>query len=152
MPKVAAGYAGNVQSERSQNPHLVIAPPRGGQDLLGRRVSDNTIVTLTAGDDPNSRINVENHLRANYSSTLNAGGIEGDEYGNLSSFGTYDTLTNSAVGRGRVFGLNGQFRTKAPAVTMGSGVEHESEHNRIAKVMQRKNEFNAYSSSGYYSK
>ena len=150
LPKVSAGLAENVQSERSQNKHLVINPPRGGQDLFGRRVSNNTIVTLTAGDNPSDRINVENDLRANYSSTLNAGGIAGDSYQNLDSFGHYDTLNGSTVGRGRAFGLNGEFRTKAPPASAGSSLGYESELNNISKYMQRKNQDQNYIAAGYY--
>jgi len=150
LPKVSTGLAGNVQSERSQNTHLVINPSRGGQDAYGRRVSRNTIVTLTAGDNPNERINIENDLRANYSSTLNAGGIAGESYQNLDSFGRYDTLVNSSLGRGRAFGLNGEFKTKAPPASAGYSVAAESDLNNVAKFMQRKNQAQNFSSASYY--
>ena len=82
---VNVGEASRIQSDRFENPSNMVCVVWNGLDLVGREVSPDSFYTKTAGcNSAEDRVMVENAQRPQYMSyiTLNAGGIEGDMYGN----------------------------------------------------------------------
>lgn len=84
--KVDSGWANKVQSDRFQNPGLMVCPPWNGVDTYGRYSSPDGYFTKTAGcNSSDDRVVVENALRPQYMEYVNldAGGIQGDIYGDM---------------------------------------------------------------------
>jgi len=82
--KVQTGEASRIQSDRFQNPNLMVCPTWLGQNLKGQQVCVDSFNTKTGGcNSALDRVSVENFLRPNYSSyvTLNTQAIDGDIYG-----------------------------------------------------------------------
>lgn len=79
--KVNTGNAPRVESNRFQDPNVMVCPTWNHMDLVGRVVCANSFNTKRAGcSNPLDRVNVENNVsRPQYSEhiTLNAAGIRG---------------------------------------------------------------------------
>ena len=84
--KVNTGWASKVQSDRFQNPNLMVCPVWNGVDSAGRLVCPDSFYTKRAGcNSAEDRVVVENNVsRPAYIEylTLNAAGISGQIYGN----------------------------------------------------------------------
>lgn len=84
--KVDAGWASRIESDRFENPNIMVCPRFSGVDNAGRPVCPDSYVTKTAGcNSPMDRVTVENHLRPQYIEyvNLNAKGISAPFYGSL---------------------------------------------------------------------
>lgn len=89
--KVAVEEALRNQSDRFQNPNLMVCPTWSGYDLTGRSVCADSFYTKTGGcHSALDRVSVENLLRPQYADyvTLNMHGLDGDIYGksNVNSY------------------------------------------------------------------
>lgn len=81
--KVDAGWANKIQSDRFQNPDLMVCPVWSGRDLTGRPVCVDSFYTKTEGcNTPLDRVDVENALRPQYMEYVNldAYGFRSDMY------------------------------------------------------------------------
>ena len=82
--KVDTGWASRIQSDRFENPALMVCPVWNGRDLAGRPVCPDSFVTKTAGcNSAVDRVDVENTVtRPQYVEYLglDAAGINGDIY------------------------------------------------------------------------
>lgn len=82
--KVDTGWAPRMESDRFQNPNLMVCPVWNGRDLTGRQVCADSFWTKRAGcNSPEDRVVVENAQRPQYAEYINldAQGIRGDMYG-----------------------------------------------------------------------
>jgi len=89
--KVETGEASRIQSDRFQNPNLMVCPPWAGYNLKGQSVCADSFYTKSAGcHSATDRVDVENFLRPQYADliTLNMNGLDGDIYGksNVNSY------------------------------------------------------------------
>ena len=85
-PKVSAGMAANIDSDRYLNSGNAVCVPWSGYDSAGREVTANTYNTRSAGcNSAHDQVSTENYLRPNYSSyvNLNTEGIEGGMYSQM---------------------------------------------------------------------
>src|SRR5690349_1512612 len=76
--KVDTGWANKIQSDRFENPDLMMCPVWNGRDTTGRQVCADSFWTKRAGcNSPEDRIMVENSLRPSYFEyiSLNAAGL-----------------------------------------------------------------------------
>lgn len=81
--KVDAGWANKIQSDRFQNPDLMVCPVWSGRDLTGRPVCVDSFYTKVEGcNTPLDRVDVENALRPQYMEYVNldAYGFRADMY------------------------------------------------------------------------
>lgn len=81
--RIDSGWANRIQSDRFENSNLMVCPPWGGVDNLGREVSRDSWNTKTAGcSNPEDRIGVENYQRPQYSEyiTLDTSALSGNMY------------------------------------------------------------------------
>lgn len=84
--KVDTSYANKIQSDRFENPYLMVCPPWSGVDAAGRLASADSFMTKTAGcNSPGDRVIVENSLRPQYIEYVNldAQGYRGNLYDNM---------------------------------------------------------------------
>lgn len=84
--KVDTAYADKIQSDRFENPYLMVCPPWSGVDAAGRLSSADSFFTKTAGcNSPGDRIIVENALRPQYIEYVNldAQGYRGNIYDSM---------------------------------------------------------------------
>jgi len=87
--KVDQAYASKIQSDRWENPDLMICPVWNGRDLTGRPVCADSFYTKVEGcNTPLDRVDVENALRPQYMEYVNL-----DAYGFRSDI--YDDNTES---------------------------------------------------------
>ena len=88
--KVDTGWANKVQSDRFQNPSMMVCPTWNGMDSAGRFVCPDSFYTKRAGcNSAEDRVMVENNVsRPQYMEyvNLNANGIAADIYGNTLSY------------------------------------------------------------------
>jgi hypothetical protein len=86
--QVESGEANRIQSDRFLNPNNMVCIPWNGTDLTGRQVCPDSWYTKTPGcNSAEDRVMVENVQRPQYASyiTLDAAGISGDIYGDVSA-------------------------------------------------------------------
>jgi hypothetical protein len=70
--KVEQGYAPRIQSDRFENPKLMICPVWTGFDNTNRAVCMDSYYTKSPGcNSPLDRVDVENYLRPNYMEYIN---------------------------------------------------------------------------------
>lgn len=87
--KVDTAWANKIQSDRFENPNLMVCPVWNGRDLTGRPVCADSFYTKSAGcNTPMDRVAVENALRPQYMEYVNL-----DAYGFRSDI--YDPNTES---------------------------------------------------------
>lgn len=82
--KVDTGWAPRIESDRFENPMMMMCPVWSGYDNAGRRVCPDSYYTKRAGcNSSEDRIVVENALRPQYMEyiTLDAQGLQGPIYG-----------------------------------------------------------------------
>ena len=81
--KVNTAWANRIQSDRFENPRLMVCPTWSGVDNAGRPVSADSYMTKTAGcNSALDRVDVENYQRPQYIENmgLDAAGINGEMY------------------------------------------------------------------------
>lgn len=70
--KVDQGWASRIQSDRFENPDLMVCPVWSGYDLTNRAVCVDSFYTKSPGcNSPLDRVNVENYLRPQYMEYIN---------------------------------------------------------------------------------
>lgn len=70
--KVDQGWASRIQSDRFENPELMVCPVWTGFDLTNRPVCMDSFYTKSPGcNSPLDRVNVENYLRPQYMEYIN---------------------------------------------------------------------------------
>lgn len=70
--KVEQGYASRIQSDRFENPGLMVCPVWSGYDSANRPVAYDSFYTKSAGcNSPLDRVAVENDLRPHYMEYIN---------------------------------------------------------------------------------
>jgi hypothetical protein len=92
--KVDTSWANRIQSDRFENPELMVCPVWTGFDNAGRPVSADSYVTKTAGcNTPEDRVYVENALRPQYFQYVNldAEGLGGNIYDTKNNMLRYDS-------------------------------------------------------------
>ena len=98
--KVDVGWANKLESDRFENPAVMVCPTWNGVDAAGRVVCPDSFYTKRAGcNSANDRVIVENNVsRPQYIEYVNldASGIRGNFYGNpLQSETATDAKLNS---------------------------------------------------------
>jgi len=81
--KVNTAWANRIQSDRFENPALMLCATWNGVDSAGRPVSADSYRTKTAGcNSALDRVDVENYQRPQYAeyASLDAAGIQGQFY------------------------------------------------------------------------
>lgn len=81
--KVDTGWASRIQSDRFENPNLMVCPVWNGRDLAGRPACADSFYTKRAGcNSALDRVDVENAQRPQYMEYINldAAGIYADIY------------------------------------------------------------------------
>lgn len=81
--RVDSGWASRIQSDRFENPSLMMCPVWNGSDTYGRQVCPDSYNTKNAGcNSPADRVYVENVLRPQYIEyiTLDAQGYTGNMF------------------------------------------------------------------------
>ena len=84
--KVDTSYANKIQSDRFENPYLMVCPPWNSVDAAGRLVSPDSFYTKSAGcNSAGDRVIVENSLRPQYIEYVNldAQGYRGNLYDDM---------------------------------------------------------------------
>lgn len=114
--KVDTGWANKVQSDRFENPNLMVCPFWNGVDTAGRRVCPDSFMTKSAGcNSPEDRVVVENNVsRPAYMGyiNLNAAGLAGDIYGDTASMYQEKARTRNLLAMlpsDHSLGVTGQF-------------------------------------------
>lgn len=103
--KVDVGWANKIQSDRFENPDLMICPVWNGRDLTGRPVCADSFYTKLEGcNTPLDRVDVENALRPQYMEYVNL-----DAYGFRSDI--YDSNTESCKDKNNMFCYESGIRT-----------------------------------------
>jgi len=103
--KVDVGWADKIQSDRFENPDLMICPVWNGRDLAGRPVCADSFYTKVEGcNTPLDRVDVENALRPQYMEYVNL-----DAYGFRSDI--YDPNTESCKDANNMFCYESGIRT-----------------------------------------
>jgi len=70
--KVDQGWASRIQSDRFENPDLLVCPVWSGYDLTNRAVCVDSFYTKSPGcNSPLDRVDVENYLRPQYMEYIN---------------------------------------------------------------------------------
>ena len=81
--KVNTAWANRIQSDRFENPSLMVCPTWSGMDNAGRPISADSYMTKSAGcNSALDRVDVENYQRPQYFEYLglDAAGINGTYY------------------------------------------------------------------------
>lgn len=108
--KVVTGWANKIQSDRFQNPNLMVCPVWNGVDTAGRRVCPDSFWTKRAGcNSAEDRVMVENNVsRPQYMEyvNLNAAGIAAPIYAQTLPYKNENHRTD---GLNNVHKLTGQF-------------------------------------------
>ncbi len=91
--KVEQGYASRIQSDRFENPHLMVCPVWSGFDSANRPVCMDSYYTKSAGcNSPLDRVDVENYLRPHYMEYINLD-AEGFRYDNTIKMGKHTEMS-----------------------------------------------------------
>lgn len=96
--KVDTSWANRIQSDRFENPELMVCPVWTGFDNSGRPVSADSYYTKSPGcNTPEDRVFVENALRPQYFQyvSLDAAGLGGNIYNTRDNMLHYDTQTRT---------------------------------------------------------
>ena len=152
--QVNTGEANRIQSDRFQNPNQMVCVAWDGTDLTGRAVCPDSWWTKTPGcDSALDRVSVENDLRPDYSSyvTLNASGIDGDVYGNVSEAVQSNNRQKWLQDRNRItgnYGLNFSADLTSNS-RCGTLYSYEKGMREVAELQRKQgslqNGYNAYS-------
>lgn len=101
--KVDQGWANKVQSDRFENPNLLVCPIWDGMDQYGRYVNPDSFYTKAPGcSSAEDRVYVENDQRPKYFEyvTLDAAGINDEIKESQGNLHVIDSAVNNQVARG----------------------------------------------------
>lgn len=136
--KVATGEASRIQSDRFQNPNLMVCPPWTGYDLTGRSVCADSFYTKKGGcNSALDRVHVENFLRPQYADyvTLNMSGLDGDIYGKSNVNSYVDTKGAQQFDNNRN-NITGNYGLQWRANNKYTGCTNNSYSRAMAEVAQ----------------
>lgn len=146
--KVDTSYADKIQSDRFQNPYLLVCPPWSGVDAAGRLSSADSFYTKNAGcNSAGDRIVVENSLRPQYIEYVNldAQGYRGNIYDNMmqqqSALRRQGIMSVSDVTGNPGVGYNAQVAPRCQNYSYNDAMQQQSTRNREMQSVQ-----NAYKS------
>jgi hypothetical protein len=146
--KVEQGWANRIQSDRFQNPNLMVCPVWSGRDSAGRPVCADSSRTKAPGcNSADDRVSVENALRPQYAEyiQLNAMGISAPIYGSTNKHesdelvGTRNLQQLPMVtgGLGRVNGPGrGTIIGTCPVYAYNQAMAQEAEAARMVQNLQ----------------
>lgn len=144
-------FASKLQSDRTENPYLMVCPPWSGVDSYGRTVSADSFDTKSAGcNSPGDRVIVENSLRPQYIEYVNldAQGFRGNLYDNMipqqaaMRTQTIDNISNITGNPG--VGYGAQIRAKCQNYSYTDAMAQEAMKGRKMEGLQ-----SAYKSAPY---
>lgn len=101
--KVDQGWANKVQSDRFENPNLLVCPIWDGMDQYGRYVNPDSFYTKAAGcSSAEDRVYVENDQRPKYFEyvTLDAAGINDEIKNSDGNLHVINSAINNQVAKG----------------------------------------------------
>ena len=135
--KVNTAWANRIQSDRFENPALMMCPTWNGLDNAGRPVSADSFMTKRAGcNSALDRVDVENALRPAYYEYLglDAAGINGEIYNptNMLSDQANSQATFVENFAPRVSGHWGQSPTYGTNVTSCGHYPYETAQSQVA--------------------
>lgn len=138
-PKVTTGLAVNLQSMRQLYPSEIINPNRNLYDTYGRPSAIDSMMTQTAGTNPQYRVLTENMLRPQYSYYLNL--PEGlDQTPARMQSQERDTL---GVQRDQAFNMNPAYKIVGPPKMSVSSSQGDNSFLRsveeVNRISNRKN-------------
>ena len=110
--KVDTGWAARIQSDRFENPNLMVCPTWNGRDLAGRPVCADSFYTKRAGcNSALDRVDVENTLRPQYMEYINldAAGFDANIYQNNMAYQEAGLQTKNLENFKRLTGSFGGF-------------------------------------------
>ena len=119
--KVNTGWANRLESDRFQNPNLMVCPVWNGLDLAGRPVTADSFMTKRAGcNSADDRVSVENHLRPQYMEyiQLDASGIQAPIYGSTNMHSADMNIQNKTMDQRHM--ITGAFGTTVSNATVQS--------------------------------
>jgi len=144
--KVNTGWANRLQSDRFENPNLMVCPTWNGMDNAGRPVTADSFYTKRPGcNSADDRVAVENNLRPQYMEyiSLDASGITAPLYGStnmltadtnvqLRTIKDVDTITGS-------FGNSSypnKMQSTCPIYAYNEGMAQEATEKRMQGQLQ----------------
>ena len=146
--KVEQGWASRIESDRFENPNLMVCPVWNGLDNAGRPVAPDSFYTKRAGcNSANDRVEVENAQRPQYMEyiQLNAAGITAPLYGSTNmhaadSLVQTKTMDDTALVTGR-FGaagpnVQGAVLGTCPIYAMNEAMSQEAQAYRMVQNAQ----------------
>ena len=116
--KVNTGWANRLESDRFQNPNLMVCPTWNGMDNAGRPVTADSFYTKRRGcNSADDRVSVENHLRPQYMEyiSLDASGISAPLYGSTNMNTSNSNVQSKAMGQRHM--ITGAFGSAGPTVS-----------------------------------
>jgi len=139
--KVNTAWANRIQSDRFENPRLMVCPTWSGVDNAGRPVSADSYMTKTAGcNSALDRVDVENYQRPQYMEYmgLDAAGINGEMYNpnNMLSNNANSQATFVENFAPRVSGHWAQSPTYGTNVTSCGHYPYETAQRQVAATHQ----------------
>lgn len=148
--KVETGEAARIQSDRFQNPNLMVCPPWAGYNLKGQSVCADSFYTKKAGcNSALDRVDVENFLRPQYADliTLNMNGLDGAIYdkSNVNSYvdakgvQQFDNSRNKLTGN---YGLQWRANNQYTACTNNA-------YSRAMSEVAQSNKAAAHANNGF---
>ena len=158
--KVSTGWANRIQSDRFENPNLMVCPVWNGRDLAGRPACASSFYTKSPGCNSSSdRVLVENNLRPQYMEyiQLNAAGISAPIYGSTnmhSSDALVQTRSDDELDKvtgsfGMVStGLGHERQSTCPIYAYDQAMAQQSENGRMIQAMQTGVQSNNYREAG----
>jgi hypothetical protein len=147
---VNVGEANRIQSDRFFNPNNMVCIPWNGVNNKGQEVCPDSFWTKTAGcNSSEDRVLVENALRPKYMNyvTLNAGGLDGNIYGNVSAQKNSDAREQFMQSRNNI---TGNFGTQFGAKVDYQGCSVNAYERNMAQISQAQRQEN-FLDNGYKS-
>ena len=145
--KVDTGEASRIESDRFLNPNNMVCPMWTGYNNKGQKVCADSQYTKSAGcNSSEDRVIVENGLRPDYASyvNLNVAGIQGDIYGNPTSWEESGNANKWSDSRNQITGQFGNQWQSTNYQTCGLNAYE----NAMAQISQS-NRGAAYSNNAY---
>ena len=150
--KVDTAYASRIQSDRFQNPNIMVCPIWNGMDTAGRSVCENSFYTKRGGcNNATDRVDVENSVsRPQYMEyiTLSANGIAGNIYSDQSLNSHNRTHELQALND-----ISGNFGLQRGATIQSTCAydKHAQHQASLSNQQDRINHYNQTTGSGHQS-
>ena len=144
--KVNTGWANRLESDRFQNPNLMVCPTWNGMDNAGRPVTADSFNTKRRGcNSADDRVAVENNLRPQYMEyiSLDASGITAPLYGStnmLTSDANIQRRTiqdvDTITGRFGNSSYPNKMQSTCAIYAMNQGLAQEATEKRVLAQLQ----------------